>query len=44
MEINKETISKVMSELAKLSHKKKPRSKKFYQQMGKNSWKNRKKI
>lgn len=33
--MNKKTLSKVMSDLAKIGHKKKPRSKAFYQRMQK---------
>lgn len=35
--LDKETVSKVMSDLGKRSHKKKPRSKAFYQAMQKKS-------
>lgn len=36
--IEKQVMSKIMSELGKQSHKKSPRSKEFYQQMAKKRW------
>jgi len=41
--MDKELISKIMSDIAKAGHKKNPRSKEFYQNMGKKSGLARKK-
>jgi len=39
--MNKKEISQAMSSLAKLGHKRKPRSREFYQSMAKKRWANK---